>query len=612
MSKLLKLLTFAFSVLLAIFVLPSPVNAAVGVDTLNEFQQSLSLSKQNKESFDFQSLVGVSSSLSTMVVGCFDPTCPSDIRIGALARTGDLVAGIITSPPASGMYYLADLGKKLNLVQPVYAQTGFGFNAAQPFLAAWRAMRNLSYVLFAMAAVILGISIMLRAKISPQLVLTIQSAIPRLIIGLVVITFSYAIIGLLIDLMYVVFGILVYSLHAFGLTVFDPAREFNEFRGAGFAQTIGWVLSKGIGGATDVLKGTAPGGILIGAGVAAILTAILALTPAGAAAIGAAPAIAISLIPILLGLVLAVLFFMLRILFALARSYLLLVLHIIFAPYFILVNVVLRGNNIYEGWLRGTLSHLLVFPAFGILVFFAGMLFALVDQASAVGPIWAPPYVGGGADLIKGMIALGTIMLMPTIPELIAQALDVRGLQVPLPQAGTQVQNLLGNLSQTLGRYAGGVPAGGPGPGGGPGGAPCLAYDTLIDTPTGPTLIGKLQAGMNVWSINRAGDRIITTIKSVFETPVFSKHIMVSLVLEDGRRLRVTPGHPTADGRTFADLFVGAFIDGSRIIGMEKIIYGHQFTYDIMTLEGTGDYWANGILIGSTTAYNYTGQAAVA
>jgi len=49
--------------------------------------------------------------------------------------------------------------------------------------------------------------IMFRVRISPQTVITVQSALPKIIFTLILITFSYAIAGFLIDLMYVVIGI---------------------------------------------------------------------------------------------------------------------------------------------------------------------------------------------------------------------------------------------------------------------------------------------------------------------------------------------------------------------------------------------------------------------
>src|SRR5258708_14361646 len=55
--------------------------------------------------------------------------------------------------------------------------------------------------------------IMFRVKISPQVVVSVQSALPKIAIALVLVTFSYAIAGFLIDIMYVFVGLfsLVFS-----------------------------------------------------------------------------------------------------------------------------------------------------------------------------------------------------------------------------------------------------------------------------------------------------------------------------------------------------------------------------------------------------------------
>jgi hypothetical protein len=75
---------------------------------------------------------------------------------------------------------------------------------------------------------------------------------------------------------------------------------------------------------------------------------------------------------------------------------------------------------------------------------------------------------------------------------------------------------------------------------------------------------------------------------------------MMHILLEDGRELWVSPGHPTADGRIFGDLIAGDLLDGSRVRNVERVPYGQPFTYDLLPSGGTGFYWANGILIGST------------
>lgn len=241
-----------------------PVQAYTSNQTLQDFQKTLAGGEYNKESFDFQSLTGVMASMTSLLIGCtIDDNndgqidynaCPPALQTSAITVMGEAIAGIATNPPASGVAYLADVGQKLNLVKPAYAQTGLGFNALlNPFLPAWRAVRNFTYLVFAVAAVIMGVAIMLRYKINPQTVITIQSSIPRLVIGLVFITFSYAIVGLLVDFIYVVFGLLVFGLSAFGFSDFSPQAEFNTYTNAGFGNIAGFITVDGLGAIKDLI-----------------------------------------------------------------------------------------------------------------------------------------------------------------------------------------------------------------------------------------------------------------------------------------------------------------------------------------------------------------------
>jgi len=110
--------------------------------------------------------------------------------------------GLYTNPPASGIQYFADLGNKLKIVKPALAQQdeGIGFNLMKTTQPIWQVFRNITYILFVFILVGMGFAIMFRVKISPQAVITFQSALPRIVIALILITFSYAIVGLLIDI----------------------------------------------------------------------------------------------------------------------------------------------------------------------------------------------------------------------------------------------------------------------------------------------------------------------------------------------------------------------------------------------------------------------------
>jgi hypothetical protein len=75
---------------------------------------------------------------------------------------------------------------------------------------------------------------------------------------------------------------------------------------------------------------------------------------------------------------------------------------------------------------------------------------------------------------------------------------------------------------------------------------------------------------------------------------------MVHLVLEDGRELTVSPGHPTSDGRRVGELRTGDFLDGKRVIALELVPYAQAATYDLLPAGATGFYWADGTLLGSS------------
>lgn len=128
----------------------------------------------------------------------------------------------------------------------------------------------------------------------------------------------------------------------------------------------------------------------------------------------------------------------------------------------------------------------------------------------------------------------------------------------------------------------------------------CLSVDTLIDTPSGAIPIQQLQKGSPVWTTNKSGDRVSGVVVSTGKTDVSINHQMVRLTFDDGRVLLVSPGHPTADGRTAGEILANDFYDGARVVTSDLVDYGYTATYDILPSGPTGFYWANGILLDST------------
>lgn len=130
----------------------------------------------------------------------------------------------------------------------------------------------------------------------------------------------------------------------------------------------------------------------------------------------------------------------------------------------------------------------------------------------------------------------------------------------------------------------------------------CLAAATMIATPSGAVRVTDVKPGTLVWTGTLDGRQVAAPVLEVGSTLVPAGHLMVHLVLADGRQLLASPGHRTADRRPVGALAVGDRLDGSTVRTWELLLYAGDRTYDILPAGPTATYWANGILLSSTLA----------
>ena len=128
----------------------------------------------------------------------------------------------------------------------------------------------------------------------------------------------------------------------------------------------------------------------------------------------------------------------------------------------------------------------------------------------------------------------------------------------------------------------------------------CLARGTRIATPDGEVPIEDIRVGMRVWSIDAAGRRFVATVAIVGRTPVPAAHQVVRLVLDDGRVVRASPGHPLPDGRPLGTIRSGDEIDSAIVVSAILEAYGGGFTLDLLPDGPTGFYIADGVPLAST------------
>lgn len=399
--------------------LPSPVRAQCGpVDpkmlfdqVINKFNEcAIITATYDDKVFNLNATAGLVSSLDALITGNA-PATPALAQIfqnhNALASTGSMIALIYAHPPVSGVEYFAKQFNKINPVKPAYAQAGtIGFTALQPVEALWSQFRNLSYVGFVLVFIVIGFMIMFRAKVSAQTVATLQDSIPRIVIALILVTFSYAIVGLMIDLMFVTLNL---AINALG-PVINPQQANSVVFGKSIigAITTSWpdLVGSTSKAVNDVIKNVNIGGKILD-----VLT------------FGAIGGIAGLIVGV------AALFIMFKILFMLLMAYVSIIIYTVFAPFMLLFQA-LPGNNGAVGWIKQIVANLAIFVAVALMLLFAGIfgnIEALGGSGTKIGTgnIGQFPLILGGIDVVTvgRLIGFGFLFMIPSVAGMIKEKL---------------------------------------------------------------------------------------------------------------------------------------------------------------------------------------------
>mgnify|MGYP003966741663 CR=1 FL=1 len=340
---------------------------------------------------------------------------------GAIHLAGGLVSQVITRPPSSSVEYIADLGSKIGLAKPAYAQNGTGYQGLSGVLETWKIFRNISYALFVIIFVVVGFMIMFRSKLNPQTAVTLQLALPKLIITLLLITFSYAIAGFVIDMIYFLTYLAanILSLNPITFTgnnMKDMLDIFNP-----------WIAGDTISNSlNNLFPQNSPLDVAAG-----VLTA-------GERLFG------ISLLKLIVGG--AILFSVLKLLIQLVLAYVNIILQVIFAPIMLLFNALPAGNS-FSSWIKNLIANAAAFPAVAIMIMVGSVL---VTPGSGSSPDTLQlPFIGflsGSQDFVQTIIGFGLIMLLPKVVTMIQEALKAK----PAMPAGAAVIEGVGAAAAPL------------------------------------------------------------------------------------------------------------------------------------------------------------------
>ena len=326
----------------------------------------------------------------------------------------------------SGIGYTKNLIKKFNPVSEVKAQ-GYGYTGLSWIQKYWAGFRDISYVLLVLVVIIFAFMIMFRVKLNPQTVISVQSALPKIIVALILITFSYAIAGFAIDLMYIISGLfaLLLNLAKFSSSL-TGAYGTIAGTGAGYSTSLGgfWVFFMMLAYAIVFF-------------ISAFISLITTLL-AGLNIFGMVLAIIFMIIAVLCLLIM--IWYTIKIPYVLLKTLVSVYISIITAPVQIMAGAIIPSMG-FGAWFKKLMADILVFPLTGLLIWFAwatlwssfGLAIGDVGRywsISMADDSWIPGIVGAGtlagtttglSGIIFLAISFGIIIMIPKIPNIIKQ-----------------------------------------------------------------------------------------------------------------------------------------------------------------------------------------------
>ena len=462
---------FAFALLLR-----APVNAQINTPQQPNVAQQFATPytnanvPKNLHTLSQNILIEVMSSVACQLTG-IDPIAKNQRCLGVDKTTNKIgfvenggVLGFLTNgiamlytPPIHTSDYFKTLAENFGISKKTYAQAtekevGVGLTTIAPISGLWQTFRNIVYALFVIVFVFIGIGIMFRTRIDPRTVMTIQNQIPKIVIALILVTFSFAIAGFLIDIMWVAILLVANILMPTSGSGFDYITPFgllNVIPGTSIANTS----ATGVGGMLSIMSNVAgfmgasifktgfnatgvqslialptnscdPGILGLG-GIACFLGGVLSSVLG--AILGFFIGMAVSLIAFFV-VAIALIYACFKLWFELLKAYISILIDIVFAPFWIVAGLFPGTNSPgnppkvgFGAWARDMLGNLMAFPA-AIAMFFLAAIFtrqfigSCPDAASC--KFFIPPLIGPQGSNFGPVIAFGLIMMTPNVVKM--------------------------------------------------------------------------------------------------------------------------------------------------------------------------------------------------
>ena len=287
----------------------------------------------------------------------------------AFAATGAIDGAYLNPPGLRDLHLTSHLRHELSdnlLSGKVYAKTA-GETVLGPIEEVWTAVRNLAYGLFMLVMIAIGFMIMLRKQIAPRVVVSFTNALPRIVMGLILITFSFSLIALAFDIV----GVFGSAIVTDALPVLPPGEEIPIEGGL-----VGRALGTGAG-------------TLIGESLYGILKPFLDLDPAEVTSAQALQAALVSFTFLLL-LALAAIGVAIQLVFRIAK----LLIKTVLSPIFFLFGSLPGQEGSITAFAKGIIADCAAFPAIAFMfsvtrLFLKGAIELSIPTGEGIGVVQA-------------------------------------------------------------------------------------------------------------------------------------------------------------------------------------------------------------------------------
>jgi hypothetical protein len=153
-------------------------------------------------------------------------------RRGLLGLASDNMIALMTNPPTVnvGGHLAQQWVPGYDLSNSTFAaENGYDYLVEIQISDLWETVRTVAYIVFVVILLIAGFMIIFRHKIGGQMAVTIFNSLPNVVLGLIMATFSFAIVGIMIDIGAILVAVVASVLSPSGQSLVSVNQPFALF-----------------------------------------------------------------------------------------------------------------------------------------------------------------------------------------------------------------------------------------------------------------------------------------------------------------------------------------------------------------------------------------------